>query len=145
MKRLLLVLVAITLLFSCAGMPEFFQSPKPYCTIEEQETSLIYKYLNPADAKFILVGGLAARLNSHPEDAPAIKRHLLTLKVSVEDGVTYAALEKYVTANFGIFAGVVLAEAFTNFKGVNLPLSVCDKRMTSGAIERLLEIVDMIQ
>lgn len=145
MKRLFLFLLMIVFLFGCVGMPKLFQPPEPYCTVEEQETSLIYKYLNPADAKFVLVGGLSYRLHKHPEDATAIKRNLITLEASVKEGINYSSLEKYVAANFGIFAGVTLSEAFTNFKGVNLLLSVCDKRMTLGAIKRLLEIVAMAQ
>ena len=145
MKRIWFVPLMIVLLLGCAGMPKLFQPPEPYCTVEEQETSLIYKYLNPADAKFFLVGGLSYRLHKHPEDAAAIKRNLITLEASVKEGITYASLEKYVAANFGIFTGVTLSEAFTNFKGISLPLSVCDKRMTLGAVKRLLEIVDMAQ
>lgn len=145
MKRWLFTLFVLFILVSCAGMPKLFQPPEPYCTVEEQKTSLIYKYLNPTDARFVLVGNLAYRLHKHPDDAPAIKRHLLTLEASVKEGVTYASLEKYVTANFGVFAGIVLSEALINFKGITVPLSECDKRMTLGAIRRLLEIVEMVQ
>jgi len=143
MKRVLLFLVAITFLFSCASMPEFFKPPKPYCTIEEQKTSLIYKYLNPADARFVLVGSLGYVLERDKTKAEPIKRHLLTLKDSVGEGITYAALEKYVMANFKGFTGIMISEALVNFRGVDLNLSECDQRLTMGAINRLLEIVAM--
>ena len=144
MKTLLFVVIALTLA-SCAGMTKLFQPPKPYCTLEEQKTSLIYKYLNPGDARFVLVGSLGFYLERHPENIQAIKRHLLTLKTSAQEGMTYTSLGRYVTANFKGFTGVILSEALVNFNGVDLNLSVCDERLTIGAINRLLEIVAMFE
>ena len=143
--NLVVAIAIMVLLFGCAGMPKIFNPPEDYCTVEEQKTSLIYKYLNPTDARFSLMLGLAAHLDKHPENAPAIKRHLETLKESVNDGITYASLSKYATANFGVLVNVVLSEALQNFKAINLPLSVCDKRLTLGAIDKLLGIVAMVE
>ncbi|MCP4703267.1 MAG: hypothetical protein GY865_01555 [candidate division Zixibacteria bacterium] len=142
---MLLSTICLFTLSSCAGLPKLFNPPEPYCTIEEQETSLIYKYLNPTDAKFTLMLGVAAHLDKHPENAGAVGRHLSTLRESVEDGITYAALSKYTTANFGVLVSVVLSEALQNFKSINLPLSVCDKRLVLGAIDKLLGIVEMVE
>ena len=142
---IIVILLSTFFIFNCAGMPKIFNPPEEHCNIEEQETSLIYKYLNPTDARFSLMLGLAAHLDKHPENAPAIKRHLETLKESVTDGITYASLSKYATANFGVLVNVVLSEALQNFKAINLPLSVCDKRLTLGAIDKLLDIVAMVE
>ena len=142
---LIVILLSTFFIFGCQGMPKIFNPPEEYCSIEEQETSLIYKYLNPTDARFSLMLGLAAHLDKHPENAPAIKRHLETLKESVTDGITYASLSKYATANFGVLVNVVLSEALQNFKAINLPLSVCDKRLVLGAIDKLLDIVAMVE
>ena len=137
----LIALSCILMLASCAGMPKLFNPPKPYCTIEEQKTSLIYKYLNPSDARFVLVGSLGYVLERDKTKAEPVKRHLLTLKDSVNEGITYAALEKYVMANFKSFTGIIISEALINFQGVDLALSECDQRLVLGAINRLLEIV----
>jgi len=146
MKRIHWLLVAIVfILVSCAGMPQIFKPAKPYCTIEEQKTSLIYKYLNPADARFGLVAGLGYHLEKHPENTEAIRRHLLTLKDAVNEGITYSSLEKYVMANLKGFTGIILSEALVNFQGIDLNLSECDARMTLGAINRLLEIVALFE
>ena len=145
MKRLTILFIIVIALASCAGMPKLFNPPEPYCTVEEQETSLIYKYMNPTDARFSLMLGLAAYLDRHPENAPAVERHLNTLRESVNDGITYAALSKYTTANFGVLINVVISEAMQGFKAINLPLSVCDKRLVLGAIDKLLGIVAMVE
>jgi len=146
MKRLLFVLIAVCFLFTgCVLMTKFFTPKEPYCTEAEQVDSLIYKYVNPADTKFVLMVGLAATLDKHPEMAPKIKKALLALKSTVTEGVTYSALLEIMKEKFGVLTLVVISEGLENFKGVNIPLKVCDKRLAIGAINKLISVTNMVK
>ncbi len=129
----------------CAGMPKFFTPNEPYCTEVEQVDSLIYSYINPADTKFMLMIGLAATLDKHPGMAPKIKKALLALKATVTEGITYSALLEIMKEKFGVLTLVVISEGLENFKGVNIPLKVCDKRLAIGAIDKLIGVTDTVK
>jgi len=145
MKRFLLVLIITCFIFTgCIGMPKLFEPVEPYCTPEEQEDSIIYKYLNPADTDFVLIIGTAVILENNPEYAPKIKRYLLDLKIAVEKGITAGAFEKLVQEKFGALMGIVLGKTLERFKKINVPLKVCDKRLILGHIDNQLEIVDAV-
>ena len=145
MKRTLLILMAVTFLVSCAGMPKLFEPPEPYCTETEQANSLIYAYLNPGDTDFTLILVMAVYLDKRPEEAPGVKEKHITLKTAVEKGITYDAFESKAQKKFGALKAVVLSKALKNFVGVKVPLSVCDKRLILGHIENQIEIVDMVK
>ncbi len=148
MKKRTTVLMAMVMIFmfiGCAGMPQMFEPAKPYCTAEEQKDSLIYKYLNPGDANFTLKLGVAATLNKHPERAADIKKALLSLKAAVESGISYVAFAEQIEGDFGPLTAVILGEMLTKFKSIDIPLSVCDKRLSSGAVDNMLKIVERVK
>ena len=147
MKRIFLVLLAMAMLsmfISCVGMPKFFEPVEPYCTPEEQKDSIIYKHLNPADTDFVLIIGTTVALKNHPEHASKFKIGLVQLKTAVEKGIAAGAFERLVQEKFGTIMGIVLGKTLDRFKSVNMPLSVCDKRLILGHIENQLEIVDAV-
>jgi len=149
MKKLLFLFFTIflagILLSGCAGMPKFFEPAEPYCTAEEQKDSLIYKYLNPGDTDFALILGTAGVLEKHPEYADKIRSGLLDVKAAVKNGITADALEKLVREKFGMVMGVALSKVLKKFKGVHVPLGVCDSRLVLGHVENQLEIVDLVK
>jgi len=141
---LFLILLLAVVFAGCAGMPKLFEPAEPYCTAEEQKDSIIYKHLNPGDTDFALVLFSAGVLEKNPHLAPMIKDRLLELRAAVESGITAAALEKMVRDKFSLVMGVALGRVLEKFKGVNVPLGVCDRRLVLGHIDNQLEIVEMI-
>jgi len=141
---LLCLFISLVLFAGCAGWPKLFEPVEPYCTAEEQADSIIYKNMNPGDTDFFLVLGVAAVLDDHPEYAPMLNDRFLILKNAVEQGITAETLEKLIRENFSLVMGVALNRVLTKFKGVNVPLSVCDKRLVLGHIDNQLEIVNVV-
>lgn len=144
MKKLYLLFLIIPLLFfSCAGMSLFPAPAEPYCTPEEQKDSLIYEFLDPDTADFTIALGSAAYIDKY-RDNPAKHKEKLDqlikayniIKVAVEEGLTYNALFEKVQEELGTYTAIVISRFVSRFKGVNLPIKTCDKRLILGHIER---------
>lgn len=145
MKRFAVLLVGVIFLFvGCAGM-SLFPNKEPLCTPEEQATSIIYKYVDPATADFTLLLGVATLLDKDPTKAPLIEQILMKAQALVESGISYELFSKELVGLLGPMQFVVINPLLAGFQNFSIPIKPCDKKLMLGHIENQLQLVRLVQ
>ena len=147
MKKLSLIIIAIFCLFSigCQGFQIFPDPPKPYCTEEEQKDSLIYKNFNPDTADFFIAAVSAGYIDKYEDKLPYLIEAYDVIEQAVKDGLSYNGLFTLAKDELGKYTFVVISRYVNQFKGINIPISVCDKRLILGHIVRQKEMFRMLE
>lgn len=143
-KTFVTILVSFVVLIGCAGM-SLFPNSEPLCTPEEQQTSIIYKYVDPRTADFTLLLGVASVLDKDPLKAPMIEEVLIKAKALVESGISYELFSKELVELLGPMQFVVINPLLAGFQNFSIPMNDCDKRLILGHIENQLQLVRLVQ
>jgi len=144
-KNAIVVLVGLLfLLGGCAGI-SLFPNQAPFCTPDEQLTSLVYKYTDPATADFVLLLGTATFLDKHPEDVDILIKVVEEAKNVVENGTTYDIFASVIVDLLGPLQYVVVSPLLGSFKGVEIPLTECDEKLILGHLDKQLKLAQMVK
>jgi len=145
MKKIIIAMfVSLVMLMGCVGF-SLFPNAEPLCTIEEQETSIIYKLVDPRTADFTLMLGVASILDKDPSKAALIEEVLIKAKAFVESGISYKLFAEELVDLLGPMQFVVLNPLLSGFVDFAIPMGDCDKRLILGHIENQLQLVRMVK
>ena len=145
MKNVIVILFGLVfLLTGCAGM-SLFPNQEPFCTQEQQLTSLVYKYTDPATDDFILLLGSATFLDKHPEKVDVLIKVIEQAIEVINGGTTYNIFAEVIVDLLGPLQYVVVSPLLGSFKGVDIPLTECDKRLILGHLDKQLKLAQMVK
>jgi len=144
LKRIFIVICVTILFTSCAGFT-LFPNQEPLCSPEQQKESLIYKYTDPATADFVLLIGTATFLDKHPDKAGLLIDVVEKAKTIIEEGTTYNIFADTIVELLGPLQYVVVSPLLGSFKGVDIPLTDCDKSLIIGHLNKQLKLVKMVK
>jgi len=145
LMRILQVLLVFVFVTGCAGMSIFPPPVEPYCTPEEQESSLIYKNFDPQTADFALTLGVAAYLDKYPGRLEEIEEAYAALEKAAITGLTYDAFFVLVREKLGNLTYVVVSKFVSQFKGIKIPINECDQRLILGHIKNQTDLFKLIK
>lgn len=151
MRNFLMLIVAVTMVgcVAFAGCATIFPESEPLCTVEEQESSVVYKvlkklYSNPRSANFTLLMGTATQIQKHPETKDEIIELAKSLKTAILEGITYELFAEKALSNLGPYQYLVASEALTGFKAYKIPIkSECDVRLIFAHLDKQIKLVEM--
>lgn len=147
MRKLLLIPTLLIILFmGCANSGMNLFPDKEYCPPEQAKDSYILKWVDPGWTDTALMTATALYLQKRPEKAKEVVEVAEFILAEIDrPDVTYDLFQLAIVKKLGPLMYVAATPLLERFKGINLIIGACDRKLIKGQAVKQLNLAKMVQ